>query len=605
MKIKTERRCGCRDEDGRKYPRGKCPELAAKRTHGTWSYRFRVPKELVPLVGKSEISDSGYATKKKAEEEAEKAVARVHTGRQHIGGLTVGDYLRDWHSRKNALRPTTRARYEQFIRLHLVPFLGDMPLAGLRSEHIDSALKLAVATSQAPERRPRRPIGPATVADVLEMLRTALNDALRQRKIDFNPALGVELASYATPEVEPWEAEEVGRFLDEAASDRLAAAYELMALHGLRRGEVCGATWTALDEEDRVLVIRKQITRSGSVMGVWEPKTKAGRRKVDLAEVVLGSLAIHRLHQDEERAAVGVDRWDNGILPDEHGNPVQLEDLIFTHPSGRHLAPEYLTRQMQRIARRVGLLSNVRDAAPKGSTTIVVGKRYRQAEGTWTLYRDRAPIGEVTVLGVGGGLSGSRALLRLTAPLSVDLAIGDELGDRLLSPKRLHDLRHGSVTIMLDNNVNEVIVSKVVGHSSTTVTGNLYAHKLKSTGRAAAETIAAAIPREIRRGHPVGTSAGDGGGIGKAGSVSPGQGPVRRGQAPSSGVEVAGIEPASSGPDTGLLRAHPATCFSASSDTQASQHRLSRCLMSRPTPRPGQPVILLATSDSGPEALPD
>ncbi|CAO5178504.1 hypothetical protein FAIPA1_410044 [Frankia sp. AiPs1] len=374
MKIVARHRCGCRDpQSKRKYLAGTCPDRD-KRGHGFWYGEARVPHELVALAGTARIRFRGE-TRKEAEADGDAKWAKVRTGQQHIGRLTVASYLDDWLSRKNALRPSTRARYGQFIRLHLTPFLGTMPLTGLRAEHIDVALKRAVETSR---ERPGRAIGPATVKDVLEMLRTALNDAVRQRKLDFNPAQGVELASYSTPEVEPWEAAEVGRFLDEAASDRLAAAYELMALHGLRRGEVCGATWTGLDETAGVLIVRQQITRSGSRLGVWAPKTKSGRRKVDLASVTLGSLGAHRLQQDGEREAVG-DTWNNGILPDEQGRPVQLENLIFTHPSGRHLAPEYLTRQMQRIAQRVGLLGTVKVTANTGATSVLIGTRYRPA----------------------------------------------------------------------------------------------------------------------------------------------------------------------------------------------------------------------------------
>lgn len=49
-------------------------------------------------------------------------------------------------------------------------------------------------------------------------------------------------------------------------------------------------------------------------------------------------------------------------------------------------------------------------------------------------------------------------------------------------------------------------------------------------------------------------------------------------------VEVAGIEPASSGPATGLLRAQPAPCFSAPPVPQAGRCGLSYCWMSRPLP---------------------
>ncbi|WP_235497572.1 tyrosine recombinase XerC [Frankia sp. R43] len=531
MKITAKHRCGCRSpETGQKYPAGTCPDRN-KRGHGFYAGEFRVPAELVALAGTDRVRFRGD-TRKEAEDDGDRKWAAIRAGQQHIGKLTVSAYLDDWLGRKNALRPTTRARYGQFIRLHLVPFLGEMPLSGLRAEHIDAALKLAVKASQ--ERR-GRPVGPATVKDVLEMLRTALNDAVRQRKLDFNPANGVELASYSTPEVEPWEAAEVGRFLDEAADDRLAAAYELIALHGLRRGEVCGATWSGLDEAARVLVVRQQITRSGASLGVWAPKTKSGRRKVDLAEVTVGSLGVHRLRQDEERDAVGP-TWDNGTLPDEHGKPVHLQDLIFTHPSGRHLAPEYLTRQMQRIARRVGLLGTVKVAAEADANTVVIGTRYRPAAGVWTLYRDREPVGQVTVLGV--AVQGSRSVLHLAEPLPVDLATGDEIGERLLSPKRLHDLRHGSASIMLGEGIDITTVSKILGHSSTSMTGNTYAHLLRSTGQAAAETVAAAIPRKTVRPHHVRTSGAHGGGIVKAGGVPTGRGAVQGGRPLSASVDL-------------------------------------------------------------------
>ncbi len=150
------------------------------------------------------------------------------------------------------------------------------------------------------------------------------------------------------------------------------------------------------------------------------------------------------------------------------------------------------------------------------------------------------------------------------------LSVGDEIGVELLSPKRLHDLRHGSVSIMLSKGVDITIASKVVGHSSTSVTANLYAYLLRSTGQQAAETVAAAIPRTTVRPHPVLTTGTNGGGIVKGGGFGPGQGPARKGQAPTKRVEVAGIEPASSGTEPGLLRAEPATCFSAPSDSQAS-----------------------------------
>jgi hypothetical protein len=90
---------------------------------------------------------------------------------------------------------------------------------------------------------------------------------------------------------------------------------------------------------------------------------------------------------------------------------------------------------------------------------------------------------------------------------------------------------------MLSEGVDITIASKVVGHSSTSVTGNLYAHLLRSTGQQAAETVAAAIPRKTVRPHPVLTTGTGGGGIVKGGSVGAGQGPGRKGQTPAKRVD--------------------------------------------------------------------
>jgi len=53
---------------------------------------------------------------------------------------------------------------------------------------------------------------------------------------------------------------------------------------------------------------------------------------------------------------------------------------------------------------------------------------------------------------------------------------------------------------------------------------------------------------------------------------------------------VAGIEPASFGGSSRLLRAQPAVVFSAPAVAQAPCRGLSHCLISLPTPWPGRPV---------------
>lgn len=484
MKVLTEKRCGCKDERGKQLGK-RCP-LLRRRGHGAWSYRVNVPKELQPLVGKTQLRESGFATQAEAEHAGQVDVTRVLAGRQAIGSLTTGAYLDDWLERKRAVKPSTARSYEGHIRVHIRPLIGDIPLRGLTSDHIDTMFERI--------RRDRAgATGPGTISRIYATLRAALNDAVKKRKIDFNPISAVELPSYQPDEIEPWEAEEVGRFLDETIGDRLAAMYELMALRGLRRGEACGVTWAGLDEDRGVLTIRQQIVDNGGDLHVWSPKTRSGRRKVDLDSTMVSALLAHRMRQNEEREAFG-DTWNNGFLPDDHGDRVHLTDLIFTREDGRHLDPQYVSQHMQVIARRVGLCTRIVADAAVGAWTVNVGRRHFAPEGTWTVHRDREPIGAVTVAKC-VRRRGSGATLSFTAPLPFALQAGDELGENLLSRRRLHDLRHSTASIAIGAGADLVLVSKSHGHSSTRVTSDLYTHLLRPAGRDVAERITAAVPR--------------------------------------------------------------------------------------------------------------
>lgn len=207
-----------------------------------------------------------------------------------------------------------------------------------------------------------------------------------------------------------------------------------------------------------MLTISQQITDSGSEIGVWPPKTRSGKRKIDLDGTTLGFLLMHKLRQDEERRLVGPG-WSNGVLPDQFGKPVELTGLMFTQPDGRYLRPRDVTRRMQQIARQAGLCTTVRAAAEPGVVEVVAGKRYGDPVGTWTVYRDREPIGKITVA-TARGLSGTRASLQLAEGIDITL------------------------------------VSKRLGHSSPAIIGNLYVHLLRSSGQRAGEAVA--VPRATR-----------------------------------------------------------------------------------------------------------
>lgn len=153
-----------------------------------------------------------------------------------------------------------------------------------------------------------------------------------------------------------WTAEEARRFLAATRSDRLGVGWALLLTQGLRRGELCGLRWTAVDfDRDALRVVATRVVVDGvptdSVL-----KTKAGVRSIPLDDKLVGMLRAHRAASGPREVA-GRPAYEDGdyVLADELGRPYhpdtvsewfeqRREQLGFAahtasrHPSHRHVS---------------------------------------------------------------------------------------------------------------------------------------------------------------------------------------------------------------------------------------------------------------------------
>jgi integrase len=107
--------------------------------------------------------------------------------------------------------------------------------------------------------------------------------------------------------VAPWSSDEARRFLESARSDRdvMYAAYVLILVLGLRKGEVLGLRWQAVDLEGRELVIDHQVQRVRRELLYRETKTDASDATLPMPEIVATALVIRRDEQDKRRSEAG------------------------------------------------------------------------------------------------------------------------------------------------------------------------------------------------------------------------------------------------------------------------------------------------------------
>jgi integrase len=125
--------------------RGNSEGTIRKRGDGRWEARY------VDLDGKRR---SLYC--KTRQEVARLLAQAIRDREQGITALTerqtMGQYLASWvETVKHAVKAGSYVRYEQVVRLHLVPELGNVPLAKLTAQHVKAlyAKKLSDGSSSA------------------------------------------------------------------------------------------------------------------------------------------------------------------------------------------------------------------------------------------------------------------------------------------------------------------------------------------------------------------------------------------------------------------------------------------------------------------------
>jgi integrase len=142
-----------------------------------------------------------------------------------------------------------------------------------------------------------------TVIDVRAVLRSALSNAVSDELIDRNVAMGIRLPSARTRQPAPWSVEEARQFLVSAKDDGdpLYAAYVLILVLGLRRGELLGLTWPMVDLDTAQLEVGYSLQRIGGRLIHGETKTEASDAILPLPAICLAAL---RLHQQAQVAAI-------------------------------------------------------------------------------------------------------------------------------------------------------------------------------------------------------------------------------------------------------------------------------------------------------------
>lgn len=196
----------------------------------------------------------------------------------------------EWLTSNPMKRPTSMARDESIVRVHILPALGERRIGQITQRDVRH---LVVAWSAE--------LAPRTVRRMFGVLRTIFLFAIESEVVGASPCRGVRLPPIAPLRRHVVSADELLLLADGHPADLRPMVF-LGAVLGLRWGEVAGLRVGRIDFEAQTVIIAEQLTRgTQGVHYLGPPKSQAGHRTLAVPKSLMTMLADH-LDTEKDRA---------------------------------------------------------------------------------------------------------------------------------------------------------------------------------------------------------------------------------------------------------------------------------------------------------------
>ena len=256
------------------------------------------------------------------------------------GDILFTDFLLKWlRVAKSTVKLTTYASYEMMATRIIIPYFEtlNIKLKELTTEDIQEFYSAQLERVSA-----------NTVIHYHAVIHRALKYAVKIKTIQSNPAVNVERPRKEKFIGSFYDKKEINTLFDIIQGHPLEVAIKLAAFYGLRREEIIGLKWTAIDFENNTLTIQHTVTEcnlDGKHIEVASDtaKTDSSLRTMPLVTNFREMLLAKKEKQEHYRKLRGRSYCKEYL------------DYIFVNEMGERWKPRYLSDGFKRILEQNGL----------------------------------------------------------------------------------------------------------------------------------------------------------------------------------------------------------------------------------------------------------
>lgn len=254
--------------------------------------------------------------------------------------MLFSDYMLEWlENIKPKVVQSTYIGYEQVVKGRLCPYFKSkkIKLIDLRPRDIQDFINHLY----------KQRLKGSTIAHYTSNMNTALKEAVIAEIIPSNPMDRIESVKKEVYIPEFYTDDELIELIEVIKTQKLELPLTLGIIYGLRREEILGLTWNAIDFKNKSITIRKTVGR-GKYDGVTQflikdiPKNKSSYRTLPMFDFIADSLKKYK-----EKYKLNEKIFGNTYITD-------YKDFICLMDNGELVKPDYVDRTFSRILKENG-----------------------------------------------------------------------------------------------------------------------------------------------------------------------------------------------------------------------------------------------------------